>query len=160
MLVENKAKIGRSSYRMARVIETHLDESGLCRRVTLEAWPRGRPVGLPYVPKDLERFQMAVQRLVLIHPRELEVPKLEDFTIAPEKVTTKDLAFTQEMPAAEDFAITQEKLAAEDITIVPEKDTPQEAEKATTLQDVEIASADDVVKVYRRDWYQTNCEFT
>ena len=81
MLVENKAKIGRNSYRMARVVETHLDESGLCWRVTLEARPRGGPVGLTYVSQDLERFQMAVQRLVLIHPRELEVPKLEDFAI-------------------------------------------------------------------------------
>ena len=88
MLVETKAKIGRSSYRMAHFVDTHLDESGLCRRITLEARPHGGPLGLPYVPKDLERFQMAVQRLVLIHPRELEVPKLEDFAIAPEKVTT------------------------------------------------------------------------
>ena len=71
---------------MARIVETHLDESGLCRRVMLEARPRGGPVGLPYVSKDLERFQMAVQRLVLIHPRELEVPKLEDFAITQEKV--------------------------------------------------------------------------
>ena len=85
MLVKTKAKIGRNSYRMACVIETHLDESGLCRRVTLEARPRWGPVGLPYVPKDLEKFQMAVQGLVLIHPRELEVPKLEDFAIAQEK---------------------------------------------------------------------------
>ena len=122
MLVKTKAKIGRSSYRMARVVVTHLDESGLCRRVKLEARPHGGPVGLPYVPKDLEKFQMAVQRLVLIHPRELEVPKLEDFT------------FTQEKPAAEDFAITQEK------------DTPQEAKKATSLQDVKMASTDDVMK--------------
>ena len=61
MLVETKAKIGRSSYRMVCVVETHLNESGLCRRVTLEARPRGGPVGLPYVPKELERFQMAVQ---------------------------------------------------------------------------------------------------
>ena len=51
---------------------------------------------------------MAVQRLVLTHPRELEVPKLEDFTIAPEKVTTEDFAFTQEKPAAEDFAIADD----------------------------------------------------
>ena len=61
VLVETKAKIGRSSYRMALVVQTHLDEKGLCRRVTLQARPRGGPVGLPYVPKDLESFQMAVQ---------------------------------------------------------------------------------------------------
>ena len=39
VLVETKAKMGKNSYRMAQVVETHLDESGLCRRVTLEARP-------------------------------------------------------------------------------------------------------------------------
>ena len=52
----------------------------------LEARPQGGPVGLPYVAKNLERFQMAVQRLMLIHPRELEVLKLEDIGTTPEKV--------------------------------------------------------------------------
>ena len=33
---------------------------------------------MPYTPKNLERFQIAVQRLVLIHPRELEIPKVKD----------------------------------------------------------------------------------
>ena len=42
-------------------------------RECLRGGPRGGPVGLPYVPKDLEKFQMAVQRLVLIHLTELEV---------------------------------------------------------------------------------------
>ena len=71
VLVETKLKIGKGSYRMARVIETHPDDNGLVRKVTLEARPRGGPLGLPYVPKDLETFKMAVQCLVLIHPREL-----------------------------------------------------------------------------------------
>ena len=53
---------------MARVIETHPDANGLVRKVTLEARPRGGPLGLPYVPKERETFKMAVQRLVLIHP--------------------------------------------------------------------------------------------
>ena len=42
--------------------------STICRNVTLEARLRGGPLGLPYVPKYLETFKMAVQRLVLIHP--------------------------------------------------------------------------------------------
>ena len=33
---------------------------------------------MPYTPKNLERFQMEVQRLFLIHPRELEIPKVKD----------------------------------------------------------------------------------
>ena len=84
---------------------------------------------------------------MLIHPRELEVPKLEDFAIAPEKVTAEDFSFTQEKPAAEDFTIAQEKLAAEDFAIAQEKDTPQDAEMVTTLQDVGMANVDDVIKV-------------
>ena len=53
------------------MVKTHVDESGLCRRVTLEARPRGGPLGLPYDPKVLEVFVMATQRLVLIHPHAL-----------------------------------------------------------------------------------------
>ena len=102
---------------MAHVIETHPDENGLCRKVTLEARPHGRPLGLPYIPKDLETFKMAVQRLVLIQSRELEVPKLQDFTITPEKVAAEDFAFTKEKPRADDVTIMQEKPAAEDFDI-------------------------------------------
>ena len=63
---------------MARVVQTHPDDAGLVCRVTLEARPRGGPLGLPYTSKKLEKFQMAVQRLILIHPRELEIPTVED----------------------------------------------------------------------------------
>ena len=53
---------------------------------------RGKAPGWTRRPPlcDLERFQMAVQRVVLIHPRELEVLKMEDFAIAQEKVTSED----------------------------------------------------------------------
>ena len=90
---------------MARIIKTHPDKNGLCRKVTLEARPRGGPLGLPYVPKDLETFKMAVQRLVLIHPRELEIPKIQDFATMQENVTTEDLPFAKEKPPAADTAI-------------------------------------------------------
>ena len=81
---------------MACVIETHPDENGLCRKVTLEARPRGGPLGLPYIPKDLETFKMAVQCVVMIDPRELEIPKLQDFATTPENITAEDLAFAKE----------------------------------------------------------------
>ena len=68
VLVETRLKIGNVLYRMARVIKTHPDTNRLVRKVTLEARPQGGPLGLPYVPKNLETFKMAVQRLVLIHP--------------------------------------------------------------------------------------------
>ena len=57
---------------------THPDDAELVRCVTLEARPKGGPLGLPYTSKKLERFQMAVQRLILIHPRELEIPTVKD----------------------------------------------------------------------------------
>ena len=60
------------------MVQTHPDEASLVRCVTLEARPRGGPLGLPYTPKKLERFQIAVQRLVLIHPRELNIPTVKD----------------------------------------------------------------------------------
>ena len=61
-----------------------LDEGGLCRRVTLEARPRGGKLGLPYIAKDLEQFDMAMQRLVLIHPHEAEIIKEKDLVITQE----------------------------------------------------------------------------
>ena len=63
---------------MARVVETHPDQAGLVQQVTLEARPRGGPLGLPYKSKKLEKFKMAVQCLVFIHPRELEIPTIKD----------------------------------------------------------------------------------
>ena len=44
----------------------------------MEARPRGQPLGLPYTSKKLEKFQMAVQRLNLINPKELKIPTVEE----------------------------------------------------------------------------------
>ena len=88
VMVETKHKLGKDSYRLARVIKTSLDEAGLCRRVTLEARPRGGPLGLPYISKDLEEFDMAAQRLVLIHPHEAEM--LTDDDISQASAAPKD----------------------------------------------------------------------
>lgn len=74
VMVLNKPKLGKTSYRLARVVATDADEDGLCRKVTLEARPPGGRPGLPYDSKDLQRFEMAVQRLVLIHPHTLDIP--------------------------------------------------------------------------------------
>ena len=48
ILVQTKVKLGKDTYRMAHLVETHPDEAGLVQRVTLEARPRGGPLGLPY----------------------------------------------------------------------------------------------------------------
>ena len=69
-------KVGKGSYHMARVTETRLNNIGLVRKMTLEAGPRGGPLGLPYVPKNLEKLNLAIQHLVLIHPHELEIPSI------------------------------------------------------------------------------------
>ena len=73
-MVLHKPKLGKVSYRWAQVVETDADEDGLCRKVTLEAKPPGGKPGLPYESKGLQRFEMAVQRLVLLHPHDLEIP--------------------------------------------------------------------------------------
>ena len=70
VMVLHKPKLGKVSYRLAQVIETDDDKDGLCRKVTLEAKPPGGKPGLPYEFKGLQRFKMAVQRLVLLHPHE------------------------------------------------------------------------------------------
>ena len=84
---------------MAQVVETYPDDNGLVRKVTLEARPRGGPLGLPYVPKDLEKFNMAIQCLVLIHPHELEIPSIQDFATKKENATAEDLPFAMEKAA-------------------------------------------------------------
>ena len=80
VMMETWKKLGKHAYRMARVINTHLDEAGLCRRVTLESRPKGGKLGLPYKSKDLEVFDMATQRLILIHPHEAGMIKKEELT--------------------------------------------------------------------------------
>ena len=82
---------------MAHVVETHPDEAGLVQRITLEARPRGGPLGLPYKSKKLEKFKMAVQRLVLIHPREFKIPTAKDIDpIANMKALPEDSKKTQD----------------------------------------------------------------
>ena len=49
VLVEHKAKLGKNSYRMAHVVDTHPDDAWLVHHVMLEARPRGGPLGLPYI---------------------------------------------------------------------------------------------------------------
>ena len=78
VMIKTPQKLGKHSYRMARVRERFLDEAGLCRRVSLEARPRGGNLGLPYKSKDLYVFEMAIQRLILIHPHEASIIKKEE----------------------------------------------------------------------------------
>ena len=76
---------------MARVVKTHPDKAGLVRRVTLEARPRGGPLGLPYKSKKLEKFK------ILIHPREFKIPTIKNIDpIANMKALPEDSEKTQD----------------------------------------------------------------
>ena len=66
------------------------DEDRLCRKVTLEAKPPGGKPGLPYESKGLQRFEMATQRLVLLHPHNLEIPP-KDTIVSVMKASYKAL---------------------------------------------------------------------
>ena len=94
------------------MVNTHPHEAGLVRRVTLEARPRGGPLELPYKSKKLEKFQIAVQRLVLMHPREFEIPMVEDIDpVTNMKALPKDSEKAQDVEVKK---IKEEKNDAED----------------------------------------------
>ena len=109
-------------------MDTHPDDSGLVCHVTLEARPRGGPLGFPYTAKNLEQFQMAVQRLVLIHPRELEIPKMEDIGAVSLKAFLKDAE-----KVIED--IEKMKITSEKVTQDSENKILMDIEKNVSLDD-------------------------
>ena len=78
VLLSHKPKLGKASYRLARVVAVKCDEAGLARTATLQARPPGGNPGLPYIAKELQTFDMAVQRLVLINPVEDKIPTEAD----------------------------------------------------------------------------------
>ena len=63
-----QAKVREGVLETGLGVESEADEAGLCRKVMLKAKPPGSKPGLPFEPKALQRFQMSVQRLVLIYP--------------------------------------------------------------------------------------------
>ena len=72
---------------------------------------------------------MAVQSLVLIHPRELEKPNIQNFATTQENTTAEDLPFAKEKPAVGDDAIMMEKPGPGDSDTL-EKDDMEKAEMA------------------------------
>ena len=110
--------------------------------MTLEARPRGGPLGLPYIPKNLEKLNLAVQRLNLIHPHELEISCIQDFTTPKENATTKDLPFFKEKTKVGDDAIATEKPGPEDSDTAEMDDAEKakEAEDTTPEKATEVAS--------------------
>ena len=68
-LVKYEHKVGKSDYRICKVVEVEEDTKGLVRTVTIAMRPRdSREKSLPYKSKKLKNLRLAVQRLVLICP--------------------------------------------------------------------------------------------
>ena len=68
-LVKYDHKVGKSDYRICKVVEVEEDAKGLVRTVTIAMRPRdSREKSLPYKSKKLKNLRLAVQRLVLICP--------------------------------------------------------------------------------------------
>ena len=72
---------------------------------------------------------MAVQCLVLIYPRELEIPSIQDFTTTKENATAEDLPFSKEKTEVGDDTIAMETPGPE-VSDTAETDDVEKAKKA------------------------------
>ena len=71
VLLRYEAKFSKDRYRLAKVQRVHPDASGVVRTVTVGMRPRdARDRTLPYRSRPLLEFEVAVQRLVVILPKE------------------------------------------------------------------------------------------
>ena len=71
VLLRYDSKMSRDRYRLARVVLVHPDDCDVVRTVTVHLRPRHKKEkGLPYKSKTMTEFPVAVQRLVVIVPRE------------------------------------------------------------------------------------------
>ena len=87
-------------------------------------------------------MNLAVQRLNLIHPRELEISCIQDFTTPKENATAEDLPFFKEKTKVGDNAIATEKPGPEDSDPAETDDAKKakEAEDTTPEKATEVAS--------------------
>ena len=83
---------------------------------------------------------MAIQHLILIHPRELEIRTIQDFATTKENATAEDLPFAKEKAAAGDTPIAMEKPGPEDLD-TPETDNVEKAEMAEDATPEKISTA-------------------
>ena len=71
VLLRYDSKLSRARYRLAKVVLIHPDDCGVVRTVTVNLRPRHkREKALPYKSKVMTEFPVAVQRLVVIVPKE------------------------------------------------------------------------------------------
>ena len=70
-MIKYERKVGKGDYRLCRVAEVHPDKKGLVRTVTVAFRPiSSKEKSLPYLPKDLTKMKVGINRLVLICPAE------------------------------------------------------------------------------------------
>ena len=75
--VKSKGKVPPATYRLGRILATLPDEKGLIRTVTVGFCPRdSRSKVLPYKLKGLYKSDIAIQRIIVILPKEEQA---EDF---------------------------------------------------------------------------------
>ena len=71
VLLQYESKVSKGRYRLARIVKVHPDKSGLVRTVTIQLRPRhAKEKATPYKARKMTEFPVAVQRLVVIVPRE------------------------------------------------------------------------------------------
>ena len=80
---------------------------------------------------------MVIQRLVLIHPRDLEIPSIQDFAATKENTTAENLPFSKEETEARDDPITLEKLGLKD----PDTNETDDVEK---VKKAEVTTTENV----------------
>ena len=83
VLLKYDAKFSRDRYRLAKVMEVHPDSAGVVRTVTVGLRSRHmKEKLLPYRSKPLTTFQVGIQRLVIVLPKEEQVhrPSIKDLT--------------------------------------------------------------------------------
>ena len=80
-----KSNLGKSAFRLCRVIKTSPDEHGVVRTFTVGFRPRHRAErGQQYVPKEPVSMEVAAQRFAVLLPVELQDD--EAFSISPRRV--------------------------------------------------------------------------
>ena len=71
VLLQYESKVSKGRYRLARIVKVHPDRSGVVRTVTVQLRPKlAKEKATPYKAKKMTEFPVAVQRLVVIVPRE------------------------------------------------------------------------------------------
>ena len=76
VLPHYESKVSKDRYRLARVVQTHPDECGLVRTVTIQLRPRhAKEKAVPYKGKQMNEFPVAVQCLAVIVPVEEQEEK-------------------------------------------------------------------------------------